>query len=627
MRKSSISLGILPACLLGIHANFLGPIYPAPFDLSSKESLVAASWTNLTSSLENYLNEKENTASEAISALRDMAFSIGMFSIHDPLAAKSLQFHYTSAEIANSTQGVNKLDGDSIYRVASISKLVTVYTGLLELGLGSRDWNWPIGDFVPKLAQFARRASGEDNPINTTQWDKITLGALAAQMGGGPRDAAPWAGGDLLYVFESLKAPGEDESALLKLGLPPLNISDPTILPPCLKNLEEPCREDPFIEGIQSRHPVFLPWTGPAYSDASIMLLGLAISNITGKSLDIVYRESIFDPLKMGSSNSKPPAPSNYSRSVIAGTLSSAGFVGDFGISEASGGIFSTTNELAKLGIGILNSTLLPASETRRWMKPIAHTALLQYSVGQPWEIMRYTHKSSGRITDMYTKLGDAGYYGGYIVLLPDYDAGFSILGASTSKSRSDATALIGDLVAESILPALEAEAAREARHNFAGTYTSSVEGLNSSLTLFLNGSAAAGAAAASADGLTISSWISNGTDVLSLLPSMGFKSSQLRLLPSIIPNNNNNNNNNNNKSRTSQVAFRATAVTDAPATGLFSGQYALNWDWLSVDAVTYGGVGLDLFVFDIQTEDGKGNGKAVAVTPGAMRARLKRTN
>lgn len=50
----------------------------------------------------------------------------------------------------------------------------------------------------------------------------------------------------------------------------------------------------------------------------------------------------------------------------------------------ASGGVFSSINDLAKWGLSILNSTLLSQQETRKWLKPISHTGSLQLSVGRP---------------------------------------------------------------------------------------------------------------------------------------------------------------------------------------------------------------------------------------------------
>ena len=56
-----------------------------------------------------------------------------MFSTHDAAAAVFFQYHYTAAEVANATITKNKVDGDSIYRVASLTKLMTAYVGELNL--------------------------------------------------------------------------------------------------------------------------------------------------------------------------------------------------------------------------------------------------------------------------------------------------------------------------------------------------------------------------------------------------------------------------------------------------------------------------------------------------------------
>jgi hypothetical protein len=46
---------------------------------------------------------------------------------------------------------------------------------------------------------------------------------------------------------------------------------------------------------------------------------------------------------------------------------------------------------------------------------------------------MRYTH-ASGVVTNLYTKSGDSGAYSTFIVLLLDYNAGFSILSGSLAR-------------------------------------------------------------------------------------------------------------------------------------------------------------------------------------------------
>jgi CubicO group peptidase (beta-lactamase class C family) len=440
----------------GVLSDFLGPTYPAPIDLTSDDSLVAAGWKNLSSTLEAYLGGSDGTETQSL--LNDLAFSIGMFSTLDPNTAESLQYHHTSPEIANASTGVNEVDADSIYRVASVSKLFTVYAGMIELS--SEEWDLPLTEVIPGL-----KKPEEKDATMQTQWDKITPAALASQMGGVPRDAMPFAFDLLLF--------NETES----VGLPPLNMSDPAVLSPCTKqNLTSTCPGDLYVEGLQTRSPIFLPWAGPAYANNGFTMLGLALAHITGKSLDTIYSESIFEPLGMTSSSSVVPDKADFAKSVIPGDPISAVFDFDNGISESSGGIFSTINDLAKFGTSILDSTLLPEEVTRKWMKPVSHTAHLQYSIGRPWEIYRYVH-SSGKVTDMYTKLGDSGQYGGYIILVPEYNAGFSVLGSSSSETRSPATQLVTDVLTETILPALEAQAEREACRNFAGTYSTTVDG------------------------------------------------------------------------------------------------------------------------------------------------------
>lgn len=344
------------------------------------------------------------------------------------------------------------------------------------------------------------------------------------------------------------------------------------------------------------------------------MLLGLAIANITKTPIETIYHDSIFEPLGMTSSNSTAPTgEAALARSVLADPQ---GFSQEGGFTTPSGGLFSTINDLAKFGTSLLNSTLLPTNVTRKWMKPITHTASLTNSVGAPWEIQRYIHPSTGKVTDLYTKLGDSGSYGGVTVVIPDYGSGFSMLnGHSNATVRSLAANTVLDYVTDAVLPALEAQAAAEARRNFVGTYVSTDAKLNSSLTIAFNESTVK---AASLDALSVSSWISNGTDILA---SDLFKGVKPRLLPTI--------SSQNRSTGAGQVAFQASrnpqtnAYTQAGemAIGPFTGQYATNFDWFIVDQRHYGGIAIDLFVFDVDD-----NGRAIAVSPAVTRSKLKRS-
>ena len=581
--------------LSGVLADFLGPSYPAPVDLSSSKSLVAATWKNVSSTLQAYINsDGQSSTSDVVAEIRNVTFSLGVFSLNDP-GATDLQFHYTSPEIANAPNGTHKVNENSIYRIASLTKVFTVLAGLLNLK--STDWERPLTDIFPTLADFAEKNPGEDNRMYLTQWDKVTPSALAAQIAGVTRDVFPFGAGDIiLQILPELFDPG--------LGLPPVNVSEPEVNTPCTIQLLSNgtvCTTVPYLMSAEIQAPLFEPWTTPGYANNGFVLLGLAISTITGKTMQQLYQDSIFSPLGMTSSNSSTPPESEWHRCVIPGSLGN--FAIDAGLLVSTGGLLSTSSDVAKFGINILNSTLLESDQTRKWLKPVSHTARLQYSVGRPWEIIRYSHPS-GHVTDMYTKLGDSGAYSSLMVLIPDYGAGFSILSASTLQTRAEILSVIAETIADSLLPALQAQAGVEAEHNYVGTYTSTVHGLNSSLTLIHNQTES------SPPGLIISSWISNGTDMTTRF-SGAFGPAPWRLLPSIAD------------PKNGKAAFLLVSNTDAPSLqspGLFSGTFIDFQDWVNVGSLTYGDIGVGSFVFDI----GK-RGKATAVTLPAFQVNLKK--
>jgi CubicO group peptidase (beta-lactamase class C family) len=431
---------------------------------------------------------------------------------------------------------------------------------------------------------------------------KMLLSApFASQIAGIPRDSQPF------FIDLSLSPDpitGDPNPNPASLGLPPLDPNDPAALVPCCTELAltDPlaaCPPELYFEGVERRPPTFQSWTTPQYTDNGFTLLGVALANITGKPIAQVYPDAIFVPLEMTSSRSGIPPKSEWSRCVIP-EGGEAAWSTQGGISISSGGLLASLNDLAKFGIALLNSTLLPADKTRKWMKPVSHSSQLQFSVGAPWEIYRYTHADTGAVTDIYTKLGDSGDFTVFVCLIPDYDAGFNIISAGTNLSQKSILASnIADLVTTTILPALESQATTEAKHNFAGTYESSTPGLNSSLTLTFNNTPAA-------PGLYITSWTSNSTDMMPLLQIL-LGGSSLKLQPAI--------------SQPGKTAFLAMPVTEPGSfLGPFQQMRTMNTDWLYGEGTTYGGIGMAHFVFDVDKE-----GKAGAVTHSASRAILKK--
>ncbi|KAF2422980.1 beta-lactamase family protein, partial [Tothia fuscella] len=576
-------------------SDVLGPRFPPTTGIGSKESIVADAWKNVSAVFDSYLTGDRSKSPELLTGLENLTFSLGLWSLHDP-SALSLQYHYTSKEVKDGP-GVDKVDADSIYRVASLSKLFTVFAGLLSFEHG--EWDRPITDFISGLTKDSLNRSST-NPIRSVQWEDVTLKALAAQIAGVPRAAHP--------VFADLAVVLPDPTAL---GLPPLEPTDPAIYWPCLANLEllldptltidDICTPELYLAGQTGSPPAFQPFTSPVYSNNGFVLLGMALANITGKPLGEIYPDLIFGPL--GMNNSRTIAPTNkeeWSQYVIPGTEGIQEWARPGGSTISSGGLFSSLNDLAKFGIAIMNSTLLPPAITREWMKPISFSASLDFALGAPWEIYRYVHEESGAVTDIYTKVGDSGNFTGFACLIPDYDVGFNVIASMGTNNtlKSVLTWSLADIITTNILPALEAQAALEASTKYAGTYKSSNPALNSSITISYAAPPRVGV-----PGLYLESFISNGTNAYLTL----FGGAIRKLQPSI--------------REKGEIAMRTVkAGPFDKSLGPFLKMFNENGDWLVVDAQTYGGVGTDLFVFELGED-----GRAKSVEFPAARVKLGR--
>ena len=604
LRPRVLTLLALSASLSA--AEVLGPLYPAPVDLTSDESIVKKAWNDLTSTLDTYFVEGQNSSAFVDLALAEnITWSAGVFSLHDAEATE-LQYHYTSPEIAQTAIGTGKVDADSIYRVASISKLITAYVGMQELT--QKQWHTPISELIPGLGKGGDAA---EDPLSASPWDTITPWSLVNHQAGITTNGIPIY--DLIgqgYAAIALETNTSAADLEVADGFPPVPFSD---LGPCGSFENAYCAADDFLESVKNLHPNLLPWTTPAYANFGFMLLGLAISNVTGKSYDELYYGSVFEPLGMSSSHTNAPTSGeDFERGVVVPpSLVEGGFV-QMGsqIAVPTGGILSTINDLAKLGLGIMNSTLLSPQKTREWMKPHSNTASLTYSVGAPWEIIRYVHADTGRVTDIYTKSGDSGNQGGILVLIPDYNAGFSMLNAANAlkiPARGEIAFNIINRIAEAVVPALEAQAMVEAKRNFAGDYACPDKSLNSSIEITFNETTIDGR---TSPALSVSRWISNGTD---MLPQVGGVKPQLQLTipkPGDGP---------------GSVAFRAfqqpqwKTYMEADL-GAFSGFYSSNFGWLTVDQARYGGNGVGTLVFDVD-----GDGMAMAVREASTKTMFRR--
>lgn len=159
-----------------LNCPILGPDFPAPKNLSSSVII-----SNADASLMKLRNDFASTLGNRI------FFSISLFSVDEDELI--LQYHHSPTELPGDSLGVHIADADSIYRIGSCSKLLSVYTFLIEAG--DIYFNDPITKHVPELAAAITQPNNntvEFDEIDKVSWDQITIGNLASHMAGVTRD-------------------------------------------------------------------------------------------------------------------------------------------------------------------------------------------------------------------------------------------------------------------------------------------------------------------------------------------------------------------------------------------------------------------------------------------------------
>ncbi|KAH7026731.1 beta-lactamase/transpeptidase-like protein [Microdochium trichocladiopsis] len=540
-------------------AGLAGPAFPAPSSLHGSDTLKTAV----------HKFEKSIAGAPVIQA-NETAWTVAVFSTSEEEPLYEIYF------TPDYNVGVSQVDRDSVFRIASVSKVFSVWTFLMEVG--DEHFSDPITKYVPELAALSDTLESGTvyDDIDNVRWAEVTLGQLASHLAGIPRDPSQ-------TDFSAGLLPQQGEA----LGLPPLEASE---IPVCgVTGVLRPCSRSEMISQLLKQHPIFPSGHSPAYTNVAYTLLGYAQEAITGRTAGEAITTNIFSALNMTSSSfaSKPS-----SGGVIPGDESAVGWDWDLGPSSPSGSIYCSTADMVKAGRAILGSKTLTPAQTRRWLKPMSQTGVLGSAVGAPWEIR---HLMLGqRLSQLYTKQGDIGGYRAALILAPEHEMGAVVLSAGPTESNSAAVReTLMNAVGRVFLPMAEEQARREARDNFAATFTDKAS--NSSVTVHVD---------KDTPGLMVKSLISRGVEVIG--PSSPFlqiygAGESARLFPTLLKTV---------RKRSagsgtfiSRLGFRASFFN---ATGdMKEVQDPGLMQWTSLGAPTYGATTLDDWVFEMG-EDGR---------------------
>ena len=190
------------------------------------------------------------------------------------------------------------------------------------------------------------------------------------------------------------------------------------------------------------------------------------------------------------------------------------------------------------------------------------------------------------RVTDIYTKSGSLGLYTSILALLLGYGVGFVILAAG----KGDHVALDG-LIADMVIPKLETIARKETDNVYEETYTAN-NGLNSSITLTTD---------PSKPGLGVSSWISNGADlftVLAALQSISKDELSIRLYPTNLESTGDS------TAGGRQIAFRG--VRKVTSGFQDHGVFSSCGTWFGVNGDSWGNYPVDELIFSLSDDGNK---------------------
>ena len=428
------------------------------------------------------------------SALNTSSYSIEVTSSH-----KTLWSTFHTARDKNLTRpGAETVDETSRYRIASITKVFTVLGILQQHAAGNLSLDDSVDKYIPDLFASLGQPAGAPIP-----WHEITLRSLASQLSGLPRD---WAQSDLYLDLDDPTS----------IGLPPIPPSAPELghLPTCDSYKDyKPCTARDLLENLHHRPLVFAPNTKSTYSNIAFELLGLVLANVTGQTYEDAIQKSILAPLKMSQSSFAQP-PDDV---AVLPKSEAWYFDVDEGVQNPTGGLYCSSSSMSTFLRHILQTYKNIAGSKVNWLLPVSFTPGLNGFYGMPWEIFRTDNlllsaasTDSKRTVTFYTKGGGLPGYSTNILLVPEYDLGITVFTAGNPE-------ILGEVLERVTVPlmrAADALAARQMRERYAGTYTSAArkhgdKKLNSTMTL----------AYSAAHGLEITHWISNGTDMMAIIP------------------------------------------------------------------------------------------------------------
>ena len=155
--------------------------------------------------LRHVLKQLDNTLSRGHNFPETESQPNTSYAISITSPTQNLYTHHHLGQHAKTSANIKTVNSDSVFRIGSISKVLTVLGLLKQEEAGRLNLQDPITNFVPELAVSEDESSKADAP----RWSDITLAYLSSQLSGlsreSPRSTPMW---DLSFLLSDPVAMG-----------------------------------------------------------------------------------------------------------------------------------------------------------------------------------------------------------------------------------------------------------------------------------------------------------------------------------------------------------------------------------------------------------------------------------
>lgn len=332
-------------------------------------------------------------------------------------------------------------DGDSIYRMASISKMFTTAQLMLQKQRKEVDLDQDVSSI---LDDFHPSTKGWTGPVEK---NVITIRQLLSHTSGLSRDVGadvPW--------------PGSMND--VKIELP-----------------DDPPTRAEIMAKIRDTPPVMPGYTTPIYSNIAFDVAGYVAEEIAKTKFVDLLEQDIFKPLKMSSASFKRQHD-KLDRVVVPSEPSSIWADVELGDENPAGGLYCSAADLRRFGQELLGpgidshtrsgatGSLFNKISTREWLRPVHVFDDGILSIGLNWEI--FTVPVGKRRMSLYTKSGTLPGFHTLFGVDPEREFGFALLISGETSINWE----LGIRIMTRFAETLDRQRQEILSEEFVGTYT-----------------------------------------------------------------------------------------------------------------------------------------------------------